>query len=58
MLDNPTGNSATATATQLVSMWQTNSLALKAERFIYWKRARDAAVQYIENVNYTSAQAS
>ena len=54
----PTNNSSTGTATQVVSMWQTNSMALKAERFINWKRRRDAGVQYISGVNYTSVAPS
>jgi len=55
-MDNaPTNNSATATGTSLVSMYQTNSIALKAERFINWKRRRDEAVQYVSGVAYSSA---
>lgn len=54
MLDNPTNNSSTATATTMVSMFQTNSIALKAERFINWQRRRDEAVQYVEHASYTN----
>lgn len=54
MLDNPTNNSATATATQMVSMWQTNSVALRAERFINWKKRRSTAVVYMDDVNWGS----
>ena len=54
MLDNPTNNSATGTPTTSVSMWQTNSVALRAERFINWQLRRADAVQYIANVAYTS----
>ena len=54
MLDNPTNNSATGTATSLVSMFQTNSVALKAERTINWAVRRPAGVQYIEAAAYTS----
>jgi HK97 family phage major capsid protein len=54
MLDNPTNNSSTGTATSLVSMFQTNSVALKAERFINWAVRRPAGVQYIEGAAYTS----
>ena len=50
MLDNPTNNSASATATSLVSLWQTNSVGLRAERFINWKKRRAEAVQYMEDV--------
>lgn len=54
MLDNPTNNSAEATATQMVSMWQTNSIALRAERFINWKKRRADAVVYMDDVNWGS----
>lgn len=54
MLDNPTNSSATATPTTLVSMWQTNSLALRAERFINWGKARSTAVKYMDDVNWGS----
>jgi len=54
MLDNPTNNSATATAVSVVSMYQTNSIALRAERFINWKKRRAEAVVYIDDVNWGS----
>jgi HK97 family phage major capsid protein/HK97 family phage prohead protease len=54
MLDNPTTNSATATAVSVVSMYQTNSIALRAERFINWKKRRAAAVEYMDDVNWGS----
>lgn len=53
MADNPASNSGTPTAAQMVSMFQTNSVALRAERFINWQKRRAAAVQVIDNVNYT-----
>ena len=34
MLDNPTNDSVTPTATTMVSMWQTNSVAFRAERIV------------------------
>jgi HK97 family phage major capsid protein len=37
-----------------VSLWQTNSIGLRAERFINWQRRRAAAVAYLENVAYTA----
>lgn len=50
-MDNaPTNNSATPTATQVVSMFQTNSVALRAERFINWQKRREEAVQVLEDV--------
>jgi HK97 family phage major capsid protein len=54
MLDNPTNNSATATATTMVSMWQTNSIAIRAERFINWSKRRAEAVVYMDDVNWGS----
>jgi HK97 family phage major capsid protein len=54
MLDNPTNSSATATATTMVSMFQTNSIALRAERFINWAKARATAVAYMDDVNWGS----
>jgi HK97 family phage major capsid protein len=54
MLDNPTNNSATATPTTMVSMFQTNSIALRAERFINWAKRRAAAVVYMDDVNWGS----
>lgn len=52
MLDNPTNNSATATATSLVSMFQTNSTAFRAERYINWARRRQSGVAYLTGVNW------
>lgn len=55
MLDNPTNASTgSTTATTMVSMFQTNSVALRATRFINWKKRRTFAVQYIKDANYTS----
>lgn len=44
----------TATASS-VSMFQTNSVALRAEREINWKRARDSAVAYLTAVAWGGA---
>lgn len=52
MLDNPTNNSATGTPTTMVSMFQTNSTAFLAERFINWQRRRASAVAWLDNVNW------
>lgn len=54
MLDNPTNNSATATATTMVSMWQTNSVAFRGEWFINWSKRRAGAVVYMDDVNWGS----
>lgn len=54
----PTGDSVTPTGVELVSMWQTNSVAIRAERWINWKRRRTAAVAVISGVNYSTGQTS
>lgn len=52
MLNDPTNNSATGTPTTMVSMFQTNSTAFLAERFINWQRRRASAVSYLTDVNW------
>jgi HK97 family phage major capsid protein len=52
MLDNPTNDTVTPTATQMVSLWQTNSIGLKAERFVNWAKRRATAVVYMDDVNW------
>ncbi len=54
MLDNPTNNSATGTPTTMVSMYQTNSIAIRAERFINWAKRRAQAVVYMDDVSWGS----
>lgn len=53
MTATPSQNAATPTESSVVSLWQTNSIGLRAERFINWLRRRDAAVAYISNAAYT-----
>lgn len=49
MDDAPTNSSSTTVAaTSLVSMWQTNSVAFRAERFIWWGARRSGALQWID----------
>ena len=48
MNDAPTSNAGTPTGASLVSMWQTNSIALRAERFIWWGLRRSGAIQWID----------
>jgi HK97 family phage major capsid protein len=48
MSDAPAHNSTTPTAAQLVSMFQTNSIALRAERFIWWGLRRSGAINWID----------
>jgi hypothetical protein len=56
----PTNSSAawaspqSSVPTTLVSLWQTNSIGLRAERFINWQRRRDSSVQYLYNVAYVA----
>lgn len=50
MDDAPTQSSATPTASTMVSMWQTNSIALRAERFIWWGPRRSGALQWIDGM--------
>ena len=47
MVDNPTAGASTQ-----VSLWQHNLVGLRAERFVTWKRRRDAAVVVLEDVSY------
>lgn len=53
----PTNNSVAPTATQLVSMFQTNSVAFMVERFLNWQKRRASAVVWA-NVNWTSCSSS
>jgi HK97 family phage major capsid protein/HK97 family phage prohead protease len=41
----------------LTSLWQNNLVGLRAERFVNWKRGRDAAVAYVTGATYTVAPA-
>jgi HK97 family phage major capsid protein len=52
MSDAPTGSSVTPTATQLVSMYQTNSVAIRAERVINWLRRRTPSVTYLTSADW------
>lgn len=54
MSDAPSNNAATAAGQSLVSMWQTNSIALRAERFVNWSKRRSSAVAWIDDVNWGS----
>lgn len=58
MDDAPTHNSGTPTGASLVSMFQTNSIALRAERFINWAKRRAQAVSYLSGVNWGVASGS
>lgn len=53
MADNPTHNSDVPTGSNaLVSMWQTNSVAFRAERSLNWMARRSNAVQMLSAVNW------
>jgi HK97 family phage major capsid protein/HK97 family phage prohead protease len=52
MSDAPTNRSDTPTAASLVSLWQTNSIGIKAERFVNWTKRRSTAVVYMDDVNW------
>lgn len=54
MATNPTQDSTTGAGAQMVSMFQTNSVAIRAERWVNWKRRRDAAVAVVTGVNYSN----
>lgn len=63
MSDAPTNSVSTGSpnapvATSLVSLWQTNSIGIKAERFINWARRRPEGVAYLSGVNWSGASGS
>jgi HK97 family phage major capsid protein len=47
MLDNPTNDVSTPTATSLVSLWQNNAVGFRCERVLNWAKRRPAAVAYL-----------
>ena len=53
MKDNPT-NSGAPVETSMVSMFQTNMVAIRAVRFINWKKRRSNVVVYIKDAAYVS----
>jgi len=40
-------------STNMLSLWQTNHVGLRAERFINWAKARTTSVQFIQNAKYS-----
>jgi HK97 family phage major capsid protein/HK97 family phage prohead protease len=50
----PVGSPTAPTAASLVSMWQTDSIAIKAERYINWQRRRASAVSFLKDVKYAA----
>lgn len=58
MADNPAHNSTTPTpSASLVSMFQTNSVAFRVERFINWSRRRPSAVAILTGATWGAASA-
>lgn len=55
MLDNPTNDTVTPTATTMVSLWQTNSVGFRCERILNWKLRRATAVAYLTGVAWGGA---
>jgi hypothetical protein len=53
MLDNPTNDAVTPTATTMTSLWQTNSAAFMVARPIAWEAVR-SAVSLVTGVSYVS----
>lgn len=51
-LDSAPDSPPTA-STNMVSLWQTNHVGLRAERYINWLKRRSTAVQYIQNAKYS-----
>ena len=49
MSDDPANDTGT-----IVSMYQTNQVALRAERYINWARARTSAVAWLQNVSWSA----
>jgi hypothetical protein len=53
MLDNPTNASdSPPVPTQLVSLWQTNSVGFRAERTLNWARRRTEGVAVLDGVHW------
>lgn len=41
-----------SSASSVISLWQSNMVGLRAERYINYRKRRDAAVVYLEDVSY------
>src|SRR5690606_14249117 len=50
----PTQDSTTPTPSAGVNMFQNNSIAIRAERYINWARRRDVGVAYLTGVAWTA----
>lgn len=58
MTANSGASPPTISAQSVVSMFQTNSVAIRAERFINWSRRRDAAVAYTTSTGWGNTTSS
>lgn len=58
MSDAPEHDSIEPTPAELVSMFQTNSVAFRAERTISWMRRRASAVAHLSGVNWGAGSGS
>lgn len=54
MDDSPSQDATAGTGSTSVSLWQTNSVGIRAEREISWKKLRTTAVTYMDDVNWGS----
>lgn len=52
MQDSP--DSPETAATVLVSLWQRNMVAIKAERYVTWTKKHATSVQFIQNAKYVA----
>lgn len=52
MSDAPANDATSGTGASLVSMFQTDSLAIRAIRFVNWKKRRADAVHFINDAEY------
>jgi HK97 family phage major capsid protein len=54
MSDTPNNDATTGTGQSLVSMFQTDSVAIRAIRHVNWGKRRTGAVQFIDDVIYAA----
>jgi HK97 family phage major capsid protein len=54
MSSGPLGSPVGSSGSVVVSMWQTNSIAIRCERFINWMRRRNEAVAWMDDVNWAA----
>jgi hypothetical protein len=53
MDDSPEGSPASSGAS-MISLWQSNLIGLRAERYINWQRRRDAAVAWLTGARHAA----